>query len=81
MLTVKELREALAKLPDEMPVLVTGCEGGFDRAIFYNPMEFRRKNEAPGGYMGEFDLLEDGWWRDEDDWLGEPFMALLLGRY
>ena len=79
MLTVKELREAIKSLPDDMPVIVPGYEGGYDSATLYEPMEFRRISEG-GGYFGAFDCVNGGWWRDEEDWIGPPFMALLLGR-
>lgn len=60
--TVGQLIEVLKSLPQDLPVLTSGYEGGFEN--FYEPCIIKMKYE-PGNpyYEGEFQAAEDG---DED---------------
>ncbi|MFU8767842.1 MAG: hypothetical protein ACNA7I_09330 [Candidatus Methanoperedens sp.] len=69
--TVGQLIESLKSLPQELPVLTSGYENGFEN--FYEPCIIKVKHE-PGNpyYDGEFQVAEDG---DE-----ETFEAVVIRR-
>ncbi|MCG7847605.1 MAG: hypothetical protein MIO93_00290 [ANME-2 cluster archaeon] len=69
--TVGQLVELLKTLPQEMPVLTSGYEGGFEN--FYEPCIVRLKHEPENPYYeGEFQVAKDG---DEG-----AFDAVVIGR-
>jgi len=57
--TVGQLVEILKSLPQDLPVLTSGYENGFEN--FYQPSIIKVKHE-PGNmyYDGEFQVAEDG---------------------
>jgi hypothetical protein len=69
--TVGQLVEILKSLPQDLPVLTSGYEGGFEN--FYQPDIIMVKHEPENEYYeGEFQVAEDG---DE-----EMFDAVVLRR-
>jgi len=69
--TVGQLVEILKSLPQDLPVLTSGYEGGFEN--FYTPDIIKMKHEPENPYYeGEFQVAEDG---DED-----TFDAVLIKR-
>ena len=57
--TVGQLIEILKSLPQDLPVLTSGYEGGFEN--FYEPCIIRMKHEPENPYYeGEFQAAEDG---------------------
>ncbi len=57
--TVGQLIEALKSLPEDLPVLTSGYENGFEN--FYEPCVIRVKHEPENpNYEGEFQAAEDG---------------------
>jgi hypothetical protein len=60
--TVSQLVEILKSLPQDLPVLTSGYEGGFEN--FYQPSIIKVKHEPENPYYeGEFQVAEGG---DED---------------
>ena len=69
--TVGQLVEILKSLPQDLPVLTSGYEGGFEN--FYQPDIIKVKHEPENMYYeGEFQVAEDG---DE-----ETFEAVVIRR-
>ncbi len=69
--TVGQLIEIFKSLPQDLPVLTSGYEGGFEN--FYQPCIIKVKHEPENEYYeGEFQVAEDG---DED-----TFDAVVLRR-
>ncbi|MBU4220028.1 MAG: hypothetical protein KKA10_00115 [Euryarchaeota archaeon] len=69
--TVGQLIEILKSLPQDLPVLTSGYEGGFEN--FYQPGIIKVKHEPENEYYeGEFQVAEDG---DE-----ETFDAVVIRR-
>jgi len=69
--TVGQLVEILKSLPQDLPVLTSGYEGGFEN--FYQPDIIKVKHEPENPYYeGEFQVAEDG-----DD---ETFEAVVIKR-
>ena len=69
--TVGQLVEFLKTLPQDLPVLTSGYENGFEN--FYQPSIIKVKHEPENMYYeGEFQVAEDG---DE-----ETFDAVVLRR-
>ncbi len=69
--TVGQLVEFLKSLPQDLPVLTSGYEGGFEN--FYQPDIIKVKHEPENEYYeGEFQVAEDG---DE-----ETFEAVVIRR-
>jgi hypothetical protein len=69
--TVGQLVEILRSLPQDLPVLTSGYEGGFEN--FYEPDIIKVKHEPENPYYeGEFQVAEDG---DE-----ETFEAVVIKR-
>ena len=69
--TVGQLVEILKTLPQDLPVLTSGYENGFEN--FYQPSIIKVKHEPENMYYeGEFQIAEDG---DE-----ETFDAVVLRR-
>ena len=69
--TVGQLVEILKSLPQDLPVLTSGYEGGFEN--FYEPDIIKVKHEPENPYYeGEFQVAEDG---DE-----ETFEAVVIKR-
>jgi hypothetical protein len=69
--TVGQLVEVLKSLPQDLPVLTSGYEGGFEN--FYKPDIIKVKHEPENPYYeGEFQVAEDG---DE-----EMFEAVVIRR-
>ncbi len=69
--TVGQLIEILKSQPQDLPVLTSGYEGGFEN--FYEPDIIKVKHEHENMYYeGEFQVAEDG---DE-----ETFDAVVLKR-
>lgn len=69
--TVSQLVEILKSLPQDLPVLTSGYESGFEN--FYQPDIIKVKHEPENEYYeGEFQVAEDG---DE-----ETFDAVILKR-
>jgi hypothetical protein len=69
--TVGQLIDFLKSLPQDLPVLTSGYEGGFEN--FYQPDIIKVKHEPENPYYeGEFQVAEDG---DE-----ETFDAVVLRR-
>ncbi|MBU4076940.1 MAG: hypothetical protein KKI06_09580 [Euryarchaeota archaeon] len=69
--TVGQLVEILKSLPQDLPVLTSGYESGFEN--FYQPDIIKVKHEPENMYYeGEFQVAEDG---DED-----TFDAVVLKR-
>ncbi|MBW6518117.1 MAG: hypothetical protein K0A89_06415 [ANME-2 cluster archaeon] len=57
--TVGQLVDLLKTLPQEMPVLTSGYEGGFEN--FYEPVVVKVKHEPENPYYdGEFQVAEEG---------------------
>jgi len=57
--TVGQLAEILKSLPQDLPVLTSGYENGFDN--FYPPGVIKVKHEPENMYYdGEFQVAEDG---------------------
>ncbi len=57
--TVGQLIEVLKSLPQDLPVLTSGYEGGFE--YFYPPNIIKVKHEPENPYYeGEFQAAEDG---------------------
>ena len=57
--TVGQLVELLKTLPQELPVLTSGYENGFEN--FYEPTVIKVKHEPENPYYdGEFQVAEDG---------------------
>ncbi|MBW6481235.1 MAG: hypothetical protein K0B37_17540 [Bacteroidales bacterium] len=60
--TVGQLVDLLKTLPQDLPVLTSGYEGGFEN--FYEPAIIKVKHEPENPYYeGEFQVAQDG---DED---------------
>jgi hypothetical protein len=69
--TVGQLVDILKSLPQDLPVLTSGYEGGFEN--FYKPDIIKVKHEPENPYYeGEFQVAEDG---DE-----ETFDAVVIKR-
>jgi hypothetical protein len=69
--TVGQLVDILKSLPQDLPVLTSGYESGFEN--FYQPDIIKVKHEPENPYYeGEFQVAEDG---DE-----ETFDAVVLRR-
>jgi len=69
--TVGQLVEILKSLPQDLPILTSGYENGFEN--FYQPSINKVKHEPENMYYeGEFQVAEDG---DE-----ETFDAVVLRR-
>ncbi len=69
--TVGQLVEFLKSLSQDLPVLTSGYEGGFEN--FYPPYIIKVKHEPENPYYeGEFQVAED-----EDD---ETFYAVVIRR-
>lgn len=69
--TVGQLIEILKSLPQDLPVLTSGYESGFEN--FYKPDIIKVKHEPENEYYeGEFQVAEDG-----DD---ETFEAVVIKR-
>jgi len=69
--TVSQLVEVLKSLPQDLPVLTSGYESGFEN--FYPPDIIKVKHEPENRYYeGEFQVAEDG---DE-----ETFDAVVIRR-
>ena len=69
--TVGQLVDLLKTLPQDLPVLTSGYENGFEN--FYEPTIIKVKHEPENPYYdGEFQVAEDG---DE-----ETFDAVVSGR-
>ena len=69
--TVGQLIDILKSLPQDLPVLTSGYEGGFEN--FYEPGIIKMKHEPENPYYeGEFQVAEDG---DE-----ETFDAVVIRR-
>jgi len=69
--TVSQLVDILKTLPQDLPVLTSGYEGGFEN--LYEPEIIKVKHEPENPYYeGEFQVTEDG---DED-----TFDAVVLRR-
>ena len=57
--TVGQLIEILKSLPQDLPVLTSGYESGFEN--FYQPAIIKVKHEPENMYYeGEFQVAEDG---------------------
>ncbi|MBW6481279.1 MAG: hypothetical protein K0B37_17770 [Bacteroidales bacterium] len=57
--TVGQLVDLLKTLPQDLPVLTSGYEGGFE--IFYEPGIIKVRHEPENRYYeGEFQVAEDG---------------------
>ena len=57
--TVGQLVDFLKTLPQDLPVLTSGYEGGFEN--FYEPCIIKVKHEPENMYYeGEFQVAEDG---------------------
>jgi len=57
--TVGQLVEILKSLPQDLPVLTSGYESGFEN--FYQPSIIKVKHEPENMYYnGEFQVAEDG---------------------
>jgi hypothetical protein len=57
--TVGQLAEILKSLPQDLPVLTSGYENGFEN--FYQPGVIKVKHEPENMYYdGEFQVAEDG---------------------
>ncbi|MDW7776736.1 MAG: hypothetical protein SCH39_10445 [Methanosarcinales archaeon] len=57
--TVGQLVESLSSLPQELPVLTSGYEGGFEN--FYEPVVVKVKHEPENPYYdGEFQIAGEG---------------------
>jgi hypothetical protein len=57
--TVGELRELLNEYPDEMPVIISGYESGYE--FFYPPTVRKVKHYPENKYWdGEFQIDENG---------------------
>ena len=57
--TVGQLVEILKSLPQDLPVLTSGYENGFEN--FYQPSIIKVKHEPENMYYeGEFQVAEDG---------------------
>ena len=57
--TVGQLVEILRSLPQDLPVLTSGYENGFEN--FYQPSIIKVKHEPENMYYdGEFQVAEDG---------------------
>jgi hypothetical protein len=57
--TVRQLIDILKSLPQDLPVLTSGYEGGFEN--FYEPDIIKMKHEPENPYYeGEFQVAEDG---------------------
>ncbi|MBT3275732.1 MAG: hypothetical protein HN368_21450 [Spirochaetales bacterium] len=69
--TVKDLKQILTQYPDDLPVLISGYENGYEN--FYTPEEVRKVLHCSENiyYDGEFQIT------DSDE---EGFTALLLDR-
>lgn len=69
--TVKDLKQILAQYPDDMPILISGYENGYEN--FYTPEEVRKVKHCSENdyYDGEFQITNSG---------EEGFEALLLDR-
>ena len=69
--TVAQLIESLKTLPQDLPILTSGYENGFEN--FYEPTIIKVKHEPENVYYeGEFQVAEDG---DE-----ETFDAVVIRR-
>ena len=69
--TVGQLVDLLNTLPQDLPVLTSGYENGFEN--FYEPTIIKVKHEPDNPYYdGEFQVAEDG---DE-----EALDAVVIGR-
>ena len=69
--TVTQLVKILQTLPQDLPVLVSGYEGGYEN--FYEPVVSKLKHEPQNPYFeGEFQIAENG---DKD-----TFDGVVLGR-
>ncbi len=69
--TVGQLVDLLKTLPQDLPILTSGYENGFEN--FYEPTIIKVKHEPENPYYdGEFQVAEDG---DEG-----TFDAVLIGR-
>jgi len=69
--TVGQLVDFLKTLPQDLPILTSGYEGGFEN--FYEPGIIKVKHEPENEYYeGEFQVVEDG---DE-----ETFDAVVIRR-
>ena len=80
-MTVKELSDLLKKYPSDMPVMVSGYEGGWDdaapRRISQKTVTRRHSKETCEGRYEEPDLLT----KEEAAGLSEkPFEALTIER-
>ncbi len=94
-MTVDDLRELLAGLPGDAPVLVSGYEGGFAPVADANVVEMQELDRGTSGeYMGRYvtpaDAAEEIDGRGAD-WthmaggqppqlVGEPITAVVLSR-
>jgi hypothetical protein len=57
--TVGQLAEVLKILPPDLPVLVSGYEGGYEN--FYRPTVVKMKHEPENPYYdGEFQTAQEG---------------------
>ena len=57
--TVGQLVESLKTLPQDLPILTSGYENGFEN--FYQPSIIKVKHEPENMYYeGEFQVAEDG---------------------
>ena len=57
--TVRELREILESYPDDMPVIVSGYENGYEN--FYHPIVQKVEHMPENKYWdGEFQIDEKG---------------------
>ena len=69
--TVGQLVEVLKSLPQDLPILTSGYENGFEN--FYQPSIIKVKHQPENPYYdGEFQVAEDG---DE-----ETFDAVVISR-
>ena len=57
--TVKDLKQILAQYPDDMPILVSGYENGYEN--FYTPEKPQPVKHFPENdyYDGEFQIVEN----------------------
>ena len=62
-MNVKELREALADLPDDQMVVVRGYEGGVDEVVKVEPLDVYL-NVNPEDYYGNHEPVDDAYFQD-----------------
>ena len=78
-MTAKELIKLLQEVPEDMPIMVQGYEGGFNKPSSVYEEEVILMTER-AWYYGQYEDTNGMDYKDAANTVGKPFKALILTR-